>query len=389
MLKDSSRFVIQFVLLIFLLSAVTSALLIATGNGFVLTAFKRTYLSGYATANINDHKVFNTKTIKTEKPKPWPLHANYRKDDLPDELIDFLGGIHTTSFIVIKDGQLLRESYFRDYNDSSKTNSFSMAKTVTTLLTAIAIEDKHIKSFEQPILDYLPEFKSQSFAKNVQIKHLSAMNSGYEWDENYYNVFSPTAELYYREDVPEFLFKGEFTKPAGEHFYYSSASTQLLGIVLNRALAASQTDFSQYLSEKIWKPLQMNDDALWHIDGKGNELAFCCLNTNARNFARLGQLMLNKGSWNEKQIIPEAFLEDMTRPLGADYYGLSTWLSVDQEPEYYWFSGHLGQYIIVVPEDNMVIVKLGESRTNPNFREDVIPVLVNHAKAIADQQKHG
>ena len=379
------RALIYLIIIILVLALLSAATISLAGKGFIFTAIERTYLSGHSTANINDHTVFKTKTIPTKNAKPWPLHPAYKKNALPEKLKVFLSEGNAAAFLIIKDGQLLSESYFKHYDDRSKTNSFSMAKTVTTLLTSIAIDEGIISSFEQPIVELLPEFADQPLAAEVQVKHLSAMNSGYEWDENYYNALSPTVALYYSKDVPKFLLNGQFSQAAGEHFYYSSASTQLLGTLLNRALARKNTDFSQYLSEKLWQPLQMNDDALWHTDAKGNELTYCCLNTNARNFAKLGQLMLNKGNWNGQQLVSETFIEAMTKPLGANYYGLSTWLSTDPEINYYWFSGHLGQYIIVVPEENVVIVKLGESRSNPNFRQEVIPVLVTQSLAIADQ----
>jgi len=137
---------------------------------------------------------------------------------------------------------------------------------------------------------------------------------------------------------------------------------------------------SGYLTEKLWQPLGMNDDALWHTDEQGTELAYCCLNTNARNFAKLGQLMLHLGQWNGKQLIPQNHINRMILPDGQPHYGYSTWLSVDSQPSYYWFSGHLGQYILVVPDHDMVIVKLGESResieANTTFREVELPELV-------------
>jgi len=175
-----------------------------------------------------------------------------------------------------------------------------MAKTVTTLLIGIAIEEGYIRDLDQEIVDFLPEFKDDPIGKTATIRQLSLMNSGYEWDENYYTPFSPTVELYYGSDVENFVLNGSFSAEPGSFWEYSSASTQLLGIFLLRALqkpAAAMT-LSEYLSEKIWKPMGMNDDALWHTDNQGMELTYCCLNTNARNYAKLGLLMLNKGRWN-------------------------------------------------------------------------------------------
>ena len=189
------------------------------------------------------------------------------------------------------------------------------------------------------------------------------MTSGYEWDEHYYSPFSPTVQLLYGDDVASFVLDGRFTRAPESFFYYSSASTQLLGIALTRALQRRDPalTLSAYLGEKLWQPLGMNDDALWHLDDNGMELAYCCINTNARNFARLGQLMLQNGSWNGRQLVNAAFIEAMRTPQRQPYYGYATWLTYERDTPYYAFNGHLGQYIIVVPAHDLVIVRLGRS----------------------------
>ena len=290
------------------------------------------------------------------------------------------------AYVALKNGQVIREQYFGEYHDRSKTNSFSMAKTVTTLLLGIMIEEGIVDSIDQSILDFFPEFSDQPLAKSVTLGNLSAMDSGYAWDENYYNAFSPTVKLYFGPDVVDYLLLGEFDQPAGTFFYYSSASTQLLGSALNRALlqANKNLTLAEYLSEKLWAPMQMNDHGLWHTDAKGTELAYCCINTNARNFARLGQLLLQQGRWNGQQLVPAKFISAMTAPGLVDYYGLSTWLNWDHKPGYYWFSGHLGQYIVVVPEEDLVIVALNASRKVPVLGDTYIPTLVGETlKSIA------
>jgi CubicO group peptidase (beta-lactamase class C family) len=192
----------------------------------------------------------------------------------------------------------------------------------------------------------------------------------------------------YGYDVEQFLLRGKFTSLPGERYYYSSASTQLLGIVLHRALQKSALDvnLSQYLSKKIWQPLGMNDGALWHLDGAQKmELVFCCINTTARNFAKLGQLMLAKGRGPRGQIIAREFINTMLRPQSTAYFGHSIWLSEDASPQYFWLSGHLGQYIIVVPDENLVVVKLGEERKSRDFRNEDLPFLVQEAIRMSER----
>ena len=359
---------------------------IATGNSFLITATERTYLDGKITANINDHRVFNTRIIETDAAQPIRESARLNAKPLDEELATLLQRTNSVAFLVIKDGELITEQYFGDYHDRSKTNSFSMAKTVTTLLLGIAIDEGLISGLEQKLTDFLPEFENDPLGKNATIGQLSLMNSGYEWVEHYYSPFSPTVELLYGPNINEFLLGGHFTAPPGEFWEYSSASTQLLGIVLERALTQSGAadSISDYLSRKIWRPLGMNDDALWHTDDSGMELVFCCINTNARNFAKLGMLMLQGGNWNGRQLVPTRFVEKMVQPVGTEYYGLSTWLNPTAAPAYYWFSGHLGQYIINIPQHNMVIVRLGETRDdNTDFREEELPLYIANALALA------
>ena len=281
---------------------------------------------------------------------------------------------------------MVHEQYFGGYGELSRTNSFSMAKTVLTMMVGIAIEEGIIASFDQPITDYLPEFNSDELGKNATLAQLSLMNSGYDWVEHYYSWFSPTVELYHGSDVEEFLLGRSFSDAPSERWYYSSASTQLLAIALSRALEANgqSGSLAKYLSAKIWQPMGMNDDGVWHTDEEGMELAYCCINSNARNFAKLGQLLLNNGRWGDQQIIPEAFVRKMIQPEGQADYGYSTWLNYDNNPSFYHFSGHLGQAIAVVPEHSLVVVRLGE-RTNPktDFHTEEVPGYIDEAIKLA------
>ncbi len=356
-----------------------------TGHSYIFTAFNRVYLQGNTTANINDYVAFSVNKINASQAQPL-IEADAKKD-LDPEFVAELKKNDTVAFLVMHKGKLISEHYFKDYNDRSKTNSFSMAKTVVTMLLGIAIEEGVIESLDQPITDFMPEFNNDSNAKNATVGQLSLMNSGYEWDEHYYSPFSPTVELLYGADVEEFVLDREFSAEPGSFWEYSSASTQLLGIVLLRALEKSgkPVTLAQYLSEKLWQPMGMNDDALWHTDEQGIELAYCCLNTNARNYLRLGMLMLANGEWGGAQLIPSAFVQQMIQPGMQDYYGLSTWLGLANDPAFYHFSGHLGQYIVVAPEKQLIIVRLGE-RQDPesDFQKDTIPNYLKQALKLIE-----
>ena len=356
--------------------------LLVTGHGFIFTSIQRTYLAGNITANINDHQSFDVRDIKAGQPTPLKKHSNFNKNPLRTKFLQELEHGNTAAYLVLKEGEIVAEHYFNGYNDRSKTNSFSMAKTITTLMLGIAIDEGFVRDLDQPITDFIPEFKDDPLGKKATIRQFSLMNSGYEWVENYYTPFSPTVELYYGHNIEEFLLGGEFSAEPGTFWEYSSASTQIMGIFLLRALqkAGAASTLSEYLSEKIWQPMGMNDDALWHLDQSGMELVYCCVNTNARNFAKLGILLQNNGRWNNQQIVPSSFVQKMIRPDGQPYYGLSTWLELEKTPNYHWYSGHLGQYIISVPKHNMVIVRLGESRSaDVDFRTVTLPKYVEES----------
>ena len=360
--------------------------LYASGHGYIVTSLQRTYLVGNITANINDHNVFATRTIKTGNTQILPKNSQYNQRALPPEVSKEMQQYGTAAYLVLQSGELIHESYFGDYHERSKTNSFSMAKTVTTLMLGIAIAEGHVESLDQPIIDFLPEFKDDPLGSKATIGQLSLMTSGYDWDERYYSPFSPTVELLYGDDIRDFLLARQFTSEPGSYWYYSSASTQLMGIFLERALkqAGAAENLSEYLSEKIWQPLQMNDDALWHLDNNGMELAFCCLNSNARNFSKLGLLMNQNGNWNGQQVVPAEFVQQMITPESVQHYGLSTWLALDHSPAHFWFSGHLGQYIISIPEHDLVVVRLGE-RTEP--ADVTVPILIDVALELLEIPK--
>ena len=365
------------------------ALLFASGHGYIWSAFSKTYLVGNPTANINDHAEFNTREIANAAPQPWLLHPQFEPGVIPAPLEEYLTANGGVAFLVIHRGQILAEYYRKQYGPHSKTNSFSMAKTVVSLLLGKALEDGHIESLDQPITDFLPEFESDPHGRLATVGSLSTMSSGYEWDENYYSAFSPTVKLLYGDDVESYVLEGVFTEEPGSVFYYSSASTQLLGITLLRALRRTdpKATLSGYLSQTLWQPLGMNDSALWHLDEQGMELAYCCLSTNARNYARLGQLMLQNGRWADTQLIDSGFIELMQKPGLEEYYGYGTWLSLESDPAFFSFRGHLGQYIVVVPEHELVVVRLGEWRNRErDTMTETLPFYIEQALSMVPDQ---
>ena len=335
-----------------------------SGNGYIFNALKNTYLKGYNTAYIDDYTGFDNAVIKAGDPQPWKLHEKYNQIKLTDTLRKELEDFQTIGFGIFKDGKLFYEEYWEDHSDSSLTNSFSMAKSITTMLLGKAIEQCYIKGLDQKITDFIPEFLGDSLGRLATVGDLSSMRSGYDWDEEYYSPFNVTTEAYYGNHIEKQLLKRHFVSRPGGHFKYLSANSELLAIVLKRATGK---DLARYLSEEFWQPMGMESDALWSLSG-GIEKSFCCIYSNVRDYAKLGQLLLQKGNWNGAQLLDSAFVErmitpcyDAFRPDEPKKYGYSIWIDETCHPHFYGMIGHLGQRILVVPDENLVIVRLGKT----------------------------
>ena len=336
-----------------------------SGNGYIFKAIQKTILKGHSTAYIDDYVDFDNNVIKAGIPQPWKLDEKFNQMQLTDTLRKELEDFESIGFGIFKDGKLLYEEYWEEYSDTSLTNSFSMAKSITTMLLGKAIEQGYIKSLNQKITDFLPEFLNDSLGCLATVGDLSAMRSGYDWTEDYYSPFNMTTEAYYGDNIEKQLLARHFIEHQGGHFLYLSANTQLLAIVLKRATGKN---LAQYLSEEFWQPMGMESDALWSLSG-GIEKSFCCIHSNVRDYAKLGQLLLQKGNWNGVQLLDSAFVEKMITPCYDAFlpdepkkYGYSIWIDETYNPSFYGMMGHLGQRIIVVPDENLVIVRLGKSK---------------------------
>ncbi|MFC6998724.1 serine hydrolase domain-containing protein [Rufibacter roseus] len=274
---------------------------------------------------------------------------------------DYLASNESVAFLIIQNDTIQYEKYFNGYEQSSVVASFSMAKSVTSMLIGCAIADGLIKSVDEPITNYLPELKDNGL-DNVTILHLLQMTSGIEFNESYVNPFGDAASFYYGRHLRKYMANMKPEVPPGQRYQYTSGNTQLLGGVLEKALKGKT--ITQYLQEKIWTPLQMEYDASWSLDKSkdGLEKTFCCLNARARDFAKLGRLYLNEGNWNGQQLVPAEWVKESTKvdtsQGSASHYQYQWWLP-SQEGDY-MAQGILGQYVYVNPAKNLIIVRLGK-----------------------------
>jgi CubicO group peptidase (beta-lactamase class C family) len=350
--------ILKFLAVLLLVLGLVILGLFVTGNQFLIKGVWATYLHGDKTATINDARFFDTRTIEAGKVTPWEEAATYNKKQLSPALREVLKESESVAFLVLKNGKIQHEQYWDGYSDSSRSNSFSMAKSITTILVQLAIQEGYIESWDTRVSEFLPGLEG-AYRDELTLRHLTTMTAGLQWNEHYTNPFDITARTYYGPDVSELMLDEVpvVVKP-GSQFEYQSGATQLLGMALTEASGMSVSAFA---SRYLWQPLGAVHDAAWHTDHKdGMELTFCCFNSNARDFARIGALMVDYGNWQGKALLDSAFVHKATQPFGADHYGHSFWLDPHQLFPIFYFRGILGQYIIVIPEKDMVIVRLGK-----------------------------
>lgn len=331
---------------------------------------------------IDQYPIFENRTVKAGNPQSWPESEAYNKLSVPKKYQPVFEDLGTVAFVIIKDSALLFEQYWEDYSPRSHSNSFSMAKSIVSLAIGCAIDDGFIKNVDQPVNDFYPEFKGYN-GKALTLRHLLTMSAGVDFDEAYSSPFSPTTKLYYGDDLQQIALGIKEIEEPGIHFIYQSGVTQLLALIVEKATGEN---ISSYVSRKLWTPLNAEEDALWSLDKKdGIEKAYCCFNSNARDFARFGQLILNKGNWNGKQLVSESYIKEATTPdtnlIFKEYnetnhcYGFQFWHLTYKGMEIPYMRGILGQYVFAIPELNAVVVRLGhkrsDTRTAQHYPDDI------------------
>jgi CubicO group peptidase (beta-lactamase class C family) len=336
--------------------------LYATGYDYIFKGIRVVYMTGHDTAFIDDYTYFDNRSIENNRAVPLKKHEDYNTAYIPQKLGEAHHKYGTVAFLVFKDGKLWHEDYAEGYGPDSYTNSFSMAKSITTLLLGKAIEDGFIKSLDQKVIDFFPELKGE-YATQVSVGDLASMSSGLNWNESYYSPFSITAQAYYDENIRDLILGLAIDEKPGQSFSYLSGNTQLLGMLIEKAIGKN---LSVYLSENFWKPMGMENRAFWQLDSQesGMEKTYCCISSNARDFARIGLMLMNNGKWNGKQILNEDFIKKCIQPRFKGYpnYGYGFWLEEINGSNLFVMQGILGQYVIADPENNILIVRLGHKR---------------------------
>lgn len=344
-----------------------NAAIIVSGRTYLYKGIWNTYLKGRSGPAIDEYEIFSNREVKAGNYQAWPIAKDYNKSEIPAKHKAVFSRLGTISYIIIKDDSLRYEEYWDGGGENAVTNSFSASKTFVSILTGVALKEGKIKSLDQPVGDFLPQFREGDNAK-LTIRHLLTMSSGVDFDEDYVNPFAYPAQAYYGNDLQNLTYEYKVAEQPGKVFRYLSGNTALLAFVLKEATGQSLSD---YASEKLWKPMGAKNTAYWSLDREnGVEKAYCCFNSNARDFARFGQLYLDSGRWNGVQLVPEEYALQSVKPADLldesgqpnDQYGFSWWLLKHKEQDVFYARGILGQYIIVIPDEKMVIVRLGKNR---------------------------
>ncbi|WP_312161468.1 serine hydrolase [Phenylobacterium sp.] len=288
------------------------------------------------------------------------LDPKWTWNGAPQTLDSFMTAMDTSAVVVLQDGKIVLERYGLDRKPDERWTSFSVAKSVTATLVGAAIKDGRIKSLDDAVTAYIPELKGSAY-EGVSVRQLLTMTSGVKWNEDYTDLNSDVAKAGVTPGEPgmnpivSYMRKLPREAEPGSKFVYKTGETDLAGILVSNAVGKS---LSAYLSEKIWAPYGMEQDAIWVDDAAGHERGGCCMSMTARDYARLGQFMLEGGKAGGQDVLPPGWVADATRahqafpPGGVETgYGYFWWII----PDGYAAEGIFGQQIFVYPAEKLVI----------------------------------
>lgn len=300
-----------------------------------------------------------------------------------DDFESFLSDSRTQAFIVVQDGAVMYENYFNGITREDPVTSYSVAKSFTSALIGIAIDEGYIGSVNDPITDYLPELleRDPRFA-DITIRHLLLMASGLDFQEMRAFLFNGDDPLttYYPDQRQLALTNVHIIDPPGTYFLYNKYHPQLLGMILERSTGVSVTE---YMQRTLWDPIGMEYDGGWSLDSleSGFEKMEAGINGRAIDFAKFGQLFLNNGNWQGVQVVSPEWVAESTQldpalhkesyypndfgrliyGSGQGYYQYMWYGRFHADGSFdFWGEGDRGQLIYVSPAKNLVIVRFGE-----------------------------
>ncbi|MCB1661160.1 MAG: serine hydrolase [Pseudomonadales bacterium] len=297
------------------------------------------------------------------------LKINYQFEGNSYSMADYFERNNTTGFLVIKNGSIVYEGYFQGADESSLFTSFSVGKSIVSTLVGLALGDGLITSVNDKLVDYIPHYKNTGY-ENVTIKQALQMSSGVDFIENYDSKGNHFARLFENgvvnrtESFSEIMTSLKSRRPPGSLFNYSSGESTVLSELVHAVTGKHAAD---YLSEKIWSKIGMESDSFWWVDKDDMAFGAGSLSITLRDYARFGLLMLNDGSYEDKQILPTGWVKEATTPdapqvqpgrLYEGYplgYQYQWWTFPGGQDHAYSAVGVFGQYVYVNPAENIVI----------------------------------
>jgi CubicO group peptidase (beta-lactamase class C family) len=269
----------------------------------------------------------------------------------------------TAGLIIIQDNKIRLERYGLDYDGAGRWTSFSVAKSFTSTLVGAAVRDGYIKSLDDKVTVYIPDLKGSAY-DDVTVRQLLTMTSGVRWNEDYGDPKSDVAQFGIHEADPgvdvtvSYMRKLPREAPAGTKWVYKTGETNLIGVLVS---SATKKSLSAYLSEKIWKPYGMAQDAVWITGSTGHEISGCCVSASLHDYARFGQFILDGANADGKRVVPDDWLSFATTKQ-ADIgnpgrgYGYQWWTNDDGS---FAAQGIFGQGIFIDPKRRLIIATNG------------------------------
>ena len=291
------------------------------------------------------------------KPLPLPPGPPLK---LPLDVDAYMAGQRSAALLIVHDGKLRLERYGLGFDAAGRWTSFSVAKSLTSTLVGAALRDGFIKSMDDKVSTYIPQMKGSAY-DDVSVRQLLTMTSGVAWNEDYDDPKSDVAR--FNNHVPEpgvdalvsYMRKLPRAAPAGTRWNYSTGETNLVGVML---MAAIKKPLAEYLQEKIWQPVGMEQEATWLLSKTGKEISGCCIQATPRDYARFGQFILEGAKVGGEPLVPEGWLHEATHKQ-ADIgtpgrgYGYQWWTYDDGS---FTARGIFGQGIFIDPRRQLVIV---------------------------------
>jgi CubicO group peptidase (beta-lactamase class C family) len=381
------------------------ALLLALAAGGCTSTYSGRWVVWNRSA-ITDHERFPAESVSRDAGEPFrfaeaeaqpafDVAVERRGRTERIDLTELARTTHTTALLVIRRDTLLFEGYFNGYDRESINTSFSTAKSVTSLLVGIAVDGGYIGDVGDPVTIYVPELAVRDARfERLTIEHLLDMRSGLRWRDHDF-ITGDKARAYYHPHLRRLVLEElPFTGEPGATWQYNSFNPILLGLVLERATGRSP---AALLEEWLWRPLGMEFDASWSVDGTREPMVKMESGINARavDFAKIGRLVLESGRWGEREVVSGSWLEASTR-FGDEcridqvrYPGMcyrrAWWIP---EPEdglgpIVAATGHLGQYLYVFPELDVVVVRFGRKPGGVSW-----PQVIRDVARQAGQVRH-